>query len=80
MSLGLTTEELRKFFKDEYGAILERRRADLNKYELDLIAHGMPVIDAKKEALYQIRQESIIQALLLTIQANNSRIEYQLKI
>lgn len=79
MSLGLTTEELRKLFEDEYIATLNRRQIEQDKFAKELAIEGIPEIEAKRYAMYQIQQEATVQALLLTIQANNARIEYQLQ-
>ena len=79
MAVGLSAEELRKFFEDEYVATLDRRQSEQDNFANDLISHGFPKIQAKREAMYHIRQEATVQALLLAIQANNARIEYQLK-
>lgn len=79
MTLGLDIKELQKIFEDEYIATSQRRQAEQQNFAIDLISQGIPEIEAKKQAMYQIRQEATVQALLLTIQANNARLEYQLK-
>ena len=78
MTIGLTTDKMKEIFENEYIATLKRRQKQQQAFAVELISQGMSEIDANKEAMYQIRQESTIQALILMIQANNNEIEKHL--
>jgi hypothetical protein len=79
MVLGLTHEELNKFFEDEYTATFDERQKKQENFALELMNHGVAKLEAQRKAMNYIRQESTAQAILLTIEANNARLESQLK-
>ncbi len=79
MPLGLNIEELSNFFEDEYIATFDKRQKSQEHFALELMNHGIPRLEAQRKAMYYVRQESTAHALLVTIQANNARIESQLK-
>ncbi len=79
MSLGLTPSEMNKLFDKLCLETLERRqKKEMSDISIDLMIQGIPVIDAQLEAKNQVILYSVIQALLLVIDANNFQVETQL--
>jgi ribosomal protein L17 len=78
MAIGLTLKEMEQIYEKEYIATYNRRRKQQQDFAEELIGRGVPEVEAGKQAMYQTRQESTVQALFYLIQANNAYIEIQL--
>ena len=79
MAIGLTTAEMEHTFQDEYIETSKRRESQQKAIAVDLMDQGMPKRDAHVQAMLEVRFYASSQALLLTIAANNARIQAQLE-